>query len=228
MKYIHDLKKWPEFRWNHEIIAYQLANVRHQQGRLLGRMDGLGFNLRAEAVLQALAEEVIKSSEIEGEVLERHQVRSSLGKRLGIDVGGLMRVDRQVDGVVDMVLDATQKFADALTAQHLFSWHSALFPTGRSGMTKIRVGKWRNDEVGPMQVVSGPIGKTRIHFEAPQASRLGKEMRAFLAWFNAKNAIDPVLKAAIAHFWFVTIHPFDDGNGRISRAIADMALARSE
>lgn len=226
--YIHERPEWPTFSWDHAAIAAQLGAVRHHQGRLIGRMEGLGFQLRAEAVLQSLTEEVLKSSEIEGEVLDRDQVRSSLARRLGMDIGALAPVDRDVEGVVEMMLDATQNYAAPLTKERLFAWHAALFPTGRSGMTKIRVGAWRTAESGPMQVVSGPVGRERVHFEAPQADVLDREMRAFLAWFNAKEAIDPVLLAAVAHLWFVTIHPFEDGNGRIGRAIADMALARSE
>jgi len=209
-------------------LAKRLAAVRHQQGRLIGRMEGLGFTLRAEATLQTRTEEVLKSSEIEGEVLDRDQVRSSVARRLGMDIGALTPADRHVEGVVEMILDATERYDMPLTADRLFGWHAALFPTGRSGMTKITVGAWRKAQSGPMQVVSGPIGRERVHYEAPIASRLKKEMRAFLDWFNAENAIDPVLKAGIAHLWFITIHPFDDGNGRIARAIADQALARSE
>lgn len=227
-KYIHELKKWPEFHWNQEQITEKLAAVRHRQGRLIGRMEGLGFTHRAEAVLQSLTEEVLKTSEIEGEKLDRSQVRSSIARRLGMDVGGLIRADRSVEGIVEMMLDATQKYDTTLTADRLFGWHSALFPTGRSGMTKIRVGKWRDDHDGPMQVVSGFIGKNKIHYQAPDANRLNREMKVFLAWFNSKKHIDAVLKAAIAHLWFVTIHPFEDGNGRIARAVADMALSRSE
>ena len=209
-------------------MAKRLAAVRHQQGRLIGRMEGLGFTLRAEATLQTRTEEVLKSSEIEGEVLDRDQVRSSVARRLGMDIGALTPADRHVEGVVEMILDATERYDMPLTADRLFGWHAALFPTGRSGMTKIVVGAWRNAQSGPMQVVSGPVGRERVHYEAPIASRLKKEMRAFLDWFNTENANDPVLKAGIAHLWFVTIHPFDDGNGRIARAIADQALARSE
>ena len=227
-RYIHELKDWPGFRWSHERIAEQLASVSRHQGRLIGRMEGLGFQLRAEAVLASLTEEVIKSSEIEGEVLDRDQVRSSIARRLGMDVGALAPVDREVEGVVEMMLDATQNFDQRLTDERLFGWHAALFPTGRSGMRKITVASWRTDKSGPMLVVSGPTGRERVHFQAPGASRLKAEMRAFLKWFNGKESIDPVLKAAVAHLWFVTIHPFDDGNGRIARAIADMALARSE
>lgn len=226
--YIHELPEWPAFSWDHAALAPRLGEVRHHQGRLIGRMEGLGFQLRAEAVLQSLTEEVLKSSEIEGEVLDRDQVRSSLARRLGMDIGALAPVDRDVEGIVEMMLDATQNYAAPLTKERLFAWHAALFPTGRSGMTKIQVGAWRTAESGPMQVVSGPVGRERVHFEAPHADILDREMRAFLAWFNAREAIDPVLFAAVAHLWFVTIHPFEDGNGRIGRAIADMALARSE
>lgn len=228
MNYIHDLKDWPRFRWNHERLAEPLAAVRHRQGRLIGRMEGLGFALRAEATLQTLTEDVLTSSEIEGEILDKEQVRSSIARRLGLDIGALTPADRHVEGVVEMMLDATQKFEQPLTVERLFAWHAALFPTGRSGMSRIAVGKWRDDSNGPMQVVSGPVGREQVHYEAPGAKRLNREMRAFLAWFKGSAALDPVLKAGLAHLWFVTIHPFDDGNGRIARAIADMALARSE
>jgi Fic family protein len=227
-KYIHELKDWPKFRWSQQGLAERLVAVRHRQGRLIGRMEGLGFSLRAEAVLQTLTEDVVKSSEIEGEVLDKEQVRSSLARRLGMDIGALTPAERNVEGVVEVMLDATQKFDMPLTAERLFDWHAALFPTGRSGMTRIQIGAWRGDPSGPMQVVSGPAGRERVHYEAPAAKGLNREMRAFLAWFNGPGSTDPVLKAGIAHFWFVTIHPFDDGNGRIARAIADMALARSE
>ena len=226
--YIHELEDWPKFHWSHDRLAAKLASVRHRQGRLSGRMEGLGFQLRAEAVLQSLTEDVIKSSEIEGEILDREQVRSSIARRLGMDIGGLTPVDRTVEGVVEMMLDATQNYDQRLSKERLFGWHAALFPTGRSGMNKIAVGRWRSETSGPMQVISGPMGRERGHFEAPQANRLDGEMRAFLAWFNGEDGIDPVLAAAVAHLWFVTIHPFEDGNGRIARAIADMALARSE
>jgi len=190
-------------------------------------MEALGFRLREEAVLQTLTEEVIKSSEIEGEALDKEQVRSSVARRLGMDIGGLVEADRNVEGVVEMILDASQNYTQPLTAERLFGWHAALFPTGRSGMSKITVGAWRTAEGGPMQVVSGPIGRERIHYEAPETDRLDDEMTRFLDWFETA-APDPVLKAGIAHLWFVTIHPFDDGNGRIARAIADLALARAE
>ena len=226
--YIHELREWPHFTWDQKALAEKLAAVRNRQGRLTGRMEALGFKLRAEANLEALTEEVIRSSEIEGEVLNRDQVRSSIARRLGVDIGALTPADRNVEGVVEMMLDATGKYDDLLTAERLFGWHAALFPTGRSGMRKITVGAWRNDKSGPMQVVSGPIGRERVHYEAPKAAALDEEMNAFLNWFNTSSDIDPVLKAALAHLWFVTIHPFDDGNGRIARAIADTALARSE
>src|ERR1022692_4952994 len=226
--YIHDLNDWPQFRWKQELLTERLAEVRHRQGRLIGRMESLGFQFRAEAVLQTLTEDVLKSSEIEGEMLDREQVRSSIARRLGMDIGGLTAADRQVEGVVEMMLDATQHYAEPLTEERLFSWHAALFPTARSGMMKITVGAWRDDKSGPMQVVSGAIGKERVHYEAPEAMRLKTEMDKFLEWFNKDDSMDLVLKAGIAHLWFVTIHPFDDGNGRIARAIADMALARSE
>ncbi|HET6941682.1 MAG TPA: Fic family protein [Sphingomicrobium sp.] len=228
MTYIHEIAGWPRFAWSDELIAPLLAEVRHRQGRLVGRMEALGFELRAEASLQSLTEEVVKSSEIEGEILDREQVRSSLARRLGMDISGLVPADRDVEGVVEMMLDATQRYEAPLTKDRLFGWHAALFPTGRSGMTKITVGAWRTEAAGPMQVVSGPFGHEKIHFEAPTAIHLDDEMTALLEWFERDEGIDPVIKAAIAHLWFVTIHPFDDGNGRIARAIADLALARSE
>ena len=226
--YIHELADWPHFRWKNEVLAKPLAEVRHRQGLLIGHMGALGFDLRQQAVLQTLTADVLKSSEIEGEKLDAEQVRSSIARRLGIDMGGLKPADRNVEGVVEMMLDATRHYDQPLTADRLFAWHAALFPTGRSGMRKINAGAWRDDGDGPMQIVSGPMGRERVHFEAPAAPRLEKEMNAFLDWFNANHDLDPVMKAGLAHLWFVTIHPFDDGNGRIARAIADMALARSE
>ncbi len=228
MTYIHQKAGWPHLKWNDATLLPLLADVRHRQGRLLGRMEGLGFRLRAEASLTTLTADVIKSSAIEGELLDAAQVRSSIARRLGLDFGGNVKVGRDVEGVVEMMLDATQKYAKPLTAERLFDWHASLFPTGRSGMRKITVGAWRTADIGPMQVVSGPMGRERVHFEAPSADRLEQEVSAFLDWFEVANEIDPVLKAGVAHFWFVTIHPFEDGNGRISRAIADMALARAE
>ena len=227
-RFIHERRGWPSFRWDEAVLARRLAPVRHRQGWLIGRMEALGFDLRAEAVLTTLTEDVLKSSEIEGEMLDKAQVRSSIARRLGIDIGALAPADRNVEGVVEMMLDATQRYETPLTEERLFAWHAALFPTGRSGMTRIVVGAWRNSRSGPMQVVSGPIGRERVHFEAPKGERLAGEMAAFLNWFADETPLDPVVKAALAHLWFVTIHPFDDGNGRIARAIADMALARSE
>lgn len=228
MTYIHQHGDWPTFHWQAAELAARLAAVRHRQGRLIGRMESLGFDLRAEAVLQTLTEDVTRSSEIEGEVLDRNQVRSSIARRLGMDIGGLAPADRNVEGVVEMMLDATQNFEKPLTRDRLFAWHAALFPTGRSGMSKINVGEWRDDANGPMQVVSGPIGRERVHYVAPGASIVDAEMQAFLSWLESDAEQEPVLKAGIAHLWFVTIHPFDDGNGRVARAIADLALARSE
>ena len=219
---------WPNLTWQDARVAACLAEVRHTQGRLIGRMEALGFKLREEAVLQTLTQDVVKTSEIEGEQLDATQVRSSLARRLGIDIGALPPTDRNVEGIVEVMLDATRNYDAPLTAERLFGWHAALFPTGRSGMTRIRVGDWRDDSTGPMQVVSGPYGRERVHYTAPPASRVAAEMEAFLAWFNAPISSDPVIKAALAHLWFVTIHPFEDGNGRIARAIADLALARSE
>lgn len=228
MSYIHQDPEWPNLRWDNAKLLPLLADVRHRQGRLLGRMEGLGFRLRAEASLTTLTSDVIKSSAIEGSLLDAAQVRSSIARRLGLDFGSPAKAGRDVEGVVEMMLDAVQKYAEPLTAERLFGWHASLFPTGRSGMQRITVGAWRPADIGAMQVVSGPIGRERIHFEAPTADRLGREVQAFLDWFEAANGIDPVLKAGIAHFWFVTLHPFEDGNGRISRAIADLALARAE
>jgi Fic family protein len=228
MKYIYDMKNWPKTTWSEERLAGQLAGVCLRQGRLIGHMAGLGFQLRNEAVLKTLTEDVVKSSEIEGERLDKDQVRSSIARRLGLDIGGLSSVDRHVEGVVEMMLDATRHYADPLTEERLFAWHAALFPTGRSGMTKIMVGAWRDDKSDPMQVVSGPVGRDKVYYQAPEAKRVPKEMQAFLKWFNGYKSADPVLTAGLAHLWFVTIHPFEDGNGRIARAIADMALARSE
>jgi Fic family protein len=228
LEYIHELPNWPRFQWGERGLAKQLAAVRHRQGRLIGRMQELGFALREEAVLRTLTEDVLKSSEIEGEILDREQVRSSIARRLGMDAAALPSADRNVEGVVEMMLDATQKYEEALTRDRLFAWHASLFPTGRSGMRKIVVGAWREEKSGPMQVVSGPHGRERIHYEAPTAGRLDTEMQTFLDWFNGEDDSDLVLKAALAHLWFVTIHPFEDGNGRVARAIADMSLARSE
>ena len=228
MAYIHESKDWPRLRWDHERLAPLLGAVRHHQGRLIGCMESLGFELRAEATLQSLTEDVLKTSEIEGELLNRDQVRSSIARRLGMDIGALIPADRDVEGIVEIMLDATQNHDAPLTVERLFDWHAALFPTGRNGMGRIAVGAWRDDRTGPMQVVSGPIGREHVHYQAPGAARLNNEMQAFLTWFNGEAASDPVIIAGVAHLWFVTIHPFDDGNGRIARAVADLCLARGE
>ena len=225
---IWELPAWPRFHWDDARLAHPLAEACHKQGRLLGRMEALGFPLRAEAVLQTLTQDVLKSSEIEGETLDPNQVRSSIARRLGMDIAGLVPADRDVEGIVEMMLDATRRFDQPLTRDRAFAWHASLFPAGRSGMRKIRVGDWRDDSDGPMEVVSGPVGRERVHFTAPPAERVDAEMTAFLDWFNTPFGIDPILRAGLAHLWFVTIHPFDDGNGRIARAIADMALAQFE
>jgi Fic family protein len=226
--YIWEQDGWPGLHWDDEQLSRLLAHVSREQGRLLGKMEGLGFELRSQAHLRTLTDDVVKSSEIEGEKLDSAQVRSSIARRLGMDVGGLVPADRNVEGVVEMMLDATGNYAQPLDAQRLFGWHAALFPTGRSGMRKIIVGDWRDDEEGPMQIVSGPIGREKVHYEAPPAQRVPDEVDRFLAWFAAPGDLDPLLIAGLAHLWFVTIHPFADGNGRIARAIADMTLARSE
>lgn len=228
MPFIHESSEWPRLKWDDAKLSQLLAEVRHRQGRLLGRMEGLGFRLRAEATLTSLTSEVIKSSAIEGERLDAVEVRSSVARWLGMDVEATKTAGRDVEGAVEIMLDATQNFATPLTEERLFDWHAGLFPTGRSGMSKITVGAWRPLAAGAMQVVSGPIGKETVHFEAPAADRLALEMHRFLDWFAQDIAIDPVLKAGVAHFWFVTVHPFEDGNGRIGRAIMDMALARAE
>lgn len=227
-RYIHQLPKWPDFNWSHELVLPELSAVRHKQGRLKGYMEVLGFVLRNETTLHTLTLDVIKSTEIEGEFLNSDQVRSSIARRLGMDIAGLVPADRNVDGVVEMMLDATQNFQKPLTKERLFAWHASLFPTGRSGLYKITVGDWRDNEKGPMQVVSGAMGKEKVHYEAPEAKRLEKEMKLFLKWLNKNDGLDAVIKSAIAHFWFVTIHPFDDGNGRIARAIADMHLTKAD
>jgi len=228
MTFIHEKPGWPQFSWDSDALAVPLAAVRHKQGKHLGRMEALGFDLRAEANLSVLTSEVVSSSAIEGETLNPEEVRSSIARRLGLDVAGLPEPSREVEGVVEMTLDATRNFEAPLTNDRLFGWHASLFPTARSGMSRITVGAWRPKEAGPMQVVSGPVGREKVHFEAPGAERLESEMAGFLEWFNSPPAIDPVLKAGIAHFWFVTIHPFEDGNGRIARAIGDLALSQAD
>ena len=231
MKYIHQLEDWPNFQWDSERLIPLLAEIRYRQGRLLGQMQLQGFrphDLQEEANLVTLTAEIVKSSAIEGETLDPEQVRSSIARHLGMDIGGSPQVARHIDGMVEMMLDATKNHSEPLTQDRLFGWHAALFPTGRSGMRDITTGAWRPPEAGPMQVVSGSMGREKVHFEAPEAERLQDEMTTFLEWFNTPSKIDPVVRAAIAHFWFVTIHPFADGNGRIARAIAETALARAD
>lgn len=227
-KYIWQRPEWPEWQFASGHLSELLSKVTLERGRLLGSMQTLGFKLAEEATLRALTDDVIKSSEIEGEKLNPESVRSSLARRLGMDIGALAPADRHVDGVVEMVLDATQRHDKPLTKHRLFGWHAALFPTGYSGLTKITVGAYRKDAEGPMQVVSGGVGREKVHFEAPPAERLEQEMARFIDWFNHAQGIDPTIKAGLAHLWFVTIHPFEDGNGRIGRAVCDMALARAD
>jgi len=226
--YIYQKENWPNFIWENDKILILLSEARNLQGRLIGKMESLGFDLRNEALLDTLTLDVLKSSEIEGEYLNPDQVRSSIARKLGMEIAGSVESDRNVDGVVEMMLDATQNCYSPLTSERLFDWHSALFPTGRTGMYKITVGDWRKDTTGQMQVVSGALGKEKVHFQAPDSILVEKEMNQFLDWFNHNIEIDLVIKAAIAHLWFVTIHPFEDGNGRITRALTDMLLAQSD
>ncbi len=223
--YIHQKKDWPKFTWDAAIITPLLGEVRHWQGKILGMMQVLGFRMQEETELKTLTLDVLKSSEIEGEQLNPEQVRSSIAKRLGIAIAGAVPADRHVEGVVAMLLDATQRYNEPLSNERLFGWQAALFPTGHSGIYKIKTAAWRDDTI---QVTSGPMGKETVHFEAPSADKVPLEMNAFLTWFNTHQDMDPVLKAAIAHLWFVTLHPFEDGNGRITRAITDMQLARAD
>ncbi len=227
--YIYDRADWPRFRWDAEALAARLGAVRHRQGQLLGKMASLGFAVAEEASLRTLTEEALKTSEIEGEILDRGEVRSSLARRLGLETAGVKPLDRRADAIASVVLDATQNYAQPLTVERLRGWHVALFPDGGGGRHPIRVGLWRDDALGPMQVVSNAFGRETIHFQAPAAARIPDEMHRFLEWFeNGSDAVDAVIKAAVAHIWFVTIHPFDDGNGRIGRAVADLALARAD
>lgn len=226
--YIHQTTNWTNFTWNNQQVMLKLGEARNLQGKLVGKMESLGFDLQNEAVLNTLTLDVIKSSEIEGEILERNQVRSSIARQLGIEIAGAVSSERHVDGIVEMMLDATQRHGLSLTKDRLCGWHAALFPSGWSNLYKITVGDWRKDASGPMQVVSGAMGKEKVHYQAPSSENLEAEMNTFLSWFEVENSTDLVLKAAIAHLWFITIHPFDDGNGRISRAITDMMLARSD
>ncbi len=224
-RYIYEYKNWPEFTWDYKRISLILGKVRHLQGKIFGQMAALGFSIKEETILSTLTLDVLKSSEIEGEFLNYEQVRSSIARRLGLDYAGIVPIDRNVEGVVEMMLDATQQYDKPVDQERIFGWHAALFPTGWSGMHRIDAGCYRD---GEMQVVSGPMGKEKIHFQAPSAKVVKKEMDYFLEWLNNTTDIDGVIKAAIAHFWFIIIHPFDDGNGRIARAISDMLLARSE
>jgi len=226
--WIYEYKNWPNFTWDTEALAEKLSDVRYKQGRLLGKMENLGFYLQLEASLNTITQDIIKSSAIEGESLNMKEVRSSVARRLGIDIGLSIPASRNIEGILDIMFDAAQNFEKPLTKDRLFDWHSALFPTGRSGMYKIAAGHWRTSETEPMQVVSGAYGHERIHYVAPHANMIDDEIDVFLKWFDGKNAMNPVLKAGIAHLWFVTIHPFEDGNGRIARVIADMALARAD
>jgi Fic family protein len=229
MAYIWQASDWPAFRWNNDELVARLGEVRHEQGRLLGRVEALGFKVREATLLQTLTQDVVKTSAIEGERLDEQQVRSSLARRLGMKIDGFVTPDRSVEGIVHITLDATMNCREPLTAERLFQWHAALFPTGRSEWgQKLRVGAWRDDTGGRMEVVSGSFGREKVEYVAPPAKRLEAEMSAFLDFFNAPAAVDPVIKAAVAHLWFVAIHPFDDGNGRITRAIADMTLARTD
>ena len=223
--YIHQLKNWSQFQWDEEAFISLLSEVRHLQGKTMGKVELLGFKLKDEANLETLIQDVVQSSEIEGEILNPEQVRSSIATRLGLENSGIEHTDRHIDGVVEMMLDATQNNNKVLDEERLFGWHAALFPTGRSGMYKIEVAQWRT---GAMQVVSGGMGREKVHYEAPKAELLEQEMKTFFDWFNTETKLDPILKTAIAHLWFVTIHPFDDGNGRIARAIADMQLSKAD
>jgi Fic family protein len=229
MIYLHENPDWPKMTWDTKSISRHCSEVRHKQGKLLGRMESLGFDFKNQAFLTALTEEVVKTSSIEGENLNTDQVRSSIARKLGIKVSGLQENStREVDGVVELMLDATRKFQKPLDENRLFSWHRCLFPKGKLVPYGISVGKWRTDEDGPMQVVSGAMGKEQVHYEAPAAEKVPSEMQSFFKWFNDIKNEEPLTRAAVAHFWFVTIHPFDDGNGRIGRAIAEMELARSD
>lgn len=226
--WIHEHPNWTQFTWDLETLSSHLTAIRYRQGCLFGRMENLGFSLQQEARLKILTDDVLSSSAIEGEILNPSEVRSSIARRLHLEIAGMVPSTRHVDGVVEMMLDATQHCTEPVTAERLYDWHAALFPTGGSGMHKITVGQWRASEAGPMQVVSGSMGREKIHYEAPAATRLDYEMDVFLTWCAAEKKIDPVLKAGVAHFWFVTIHPFEDGNGRIARALGDLFLSHAD
>jgi len=224
-KYIYQYRSWPDFTWNEKEIQVILGQVRHLQGKIFGQISALGFSIKEETMLTTLTLDVLKSSEIEGQLLNYEQVRSSIARRLGIEYAGMVHSNRDVEGVVEMMLDATQNYDKPVDEERLFGWHAALFPTGRSGMYKIDVARYRQ---GEMQIVSGVMGKEKIHYQAPPPKQVKYEMDRFLDWLNNNEEIDLVIKSAIAHFWFIIIHPFDDGNGRIARAISDLLLARSE
>lgn len=226
--WIYEYDHWPTFSWRMDSLASELVDIRYRHGRLLGQLENLGLNLKREATLRSLTSEVTATSAIEGVFLNPDEVRSSVARHLGIPTAGIVYVGRDIEGIVEIALDATQRYSKPLTEQRLFEWHAALFPTGFSGMHRIKVAGWRTMESGPMQVVSGPIGRETIHFQAPSADSLETEMSDFISWFENQNDLDPVIKAGIAHLWFVTIHPFEDGNGRIARAITDMALTRAD
>lgn len=226
--YIWQAGDWPSWRYDLAALAGPLAEVSRAQGQLIGRLADVGLALRNQASLAVLTEDVVKTSEIEGELLNVESVRSSIARRLGVDIGALAPVDRHVEGVVELVLDATAHCEAPVSRERLFGWHAALFPTGYSGLTRIKVGEWRDDAGGPMQVVSGPVGRRRVHFEAPPAERLETEIRRFLDWLNGTSNQPPLIRAGLGHLWFVTLHPFDDGNGRIARAIGDLLLARAD
>lgn len=226
--YIYQQKEWPKFSWDNDSLIPLLSEVRHLQGKMVGKMESLGFILKDEAILKTMTMDVIKTSEIEGEYLNLQQVRSSIARKLGMQISGLVPSDRKVDGIVDMMIDATKNYNKPLKLDRLLTWHSSLFPEGKSGMYNILTGKLRDDSTGPMQVVSGPLGREKVHYQAPGARFLKKEVDIFLKWFNQKETSELVIKAGVAHLWFVTLHPFEDGNGRIARAIADMLLARSD
>jgi Fic family protein len=226
--YIWQSADWPKWRYDLSALTGPLTEVSRAQGLLLGRLADVGMALRDQASLAALTEDVVKTSEIEGEVLNVQSVRSSIARRMGVDIGAVAPVDRHVEGVVEMVLDATTRATDLLTAERLFGWHAALFPTGYSGITRIEVGQWRTDAEGPMQVVSGHMGRRKVHFQAPPAQALAAEIDRFLAWANSETGEPTLIKAGLAHLWFVTLHPFDDGNGRIARAVGDLFLARAD
>lgn len=228
MSYIWQQNNWPHFHWDEGALREPLGTARHEQGLLLGRLESLGFQGQRYTELAALTDEIQKTSEIEGELLTTDAVRSSVARRLGIDIGALTPEQRRIEGLVDIVMDATRNYRIPLTEERLCAWQSSLFPTGRSGTFKISVGRWRTDSDGPMRVISGPMGREKIHYQAPPADVLDREMKGFLDWFNTEGQLDPLLHSALAHLWFVSIHPFDDGNGRIARALADMALCRSD